>query len=409
MRSMRFLVAGAAVSAAIGLAHAQSTAGSGSVIVVPVVAATASYTSEVTVRNASLSQIALNVNFYEANNSSVPGLRSCAQLVVAAGESKPFQLASQCTLGAGSHFGSLILEDSATPKTDLFYAYSRSQTPGGNGFSVEGFPIGAFSGAPAEVIGLKRQAAAPTYQSNCFVSALSEALSYQVVLRNGTTGAPIGSALTGSLQPFEQFRLFDVGASAGDFSNVRATFTVTSGNQALVSFCTVQESTFFGADFRIAKSEDALNQREKRVACLGQDSCGVVSVTGGAEQITDVTKKNIYSMIITQPDYVRCDLIGSRAGDLQVRLRAWGDPFVSPVFAAGPGFTNAASGSSFFYIYTGGRQAVNNGTATRWFVDVAFRAGGNATTPIDFGITCRSGNGTEVPWLRAVVANTDFP
>ena len=408
MRMFKTTALSLAALCCVGVAHAQSTAGSGSVLVVPVAAATASYTTEVTVRNPGTSPITLNVDFHEATGSAVPGLRSCAQLVVAANETKPFQLASQCTLGGGSHFGLLILEDAAAQKTNLFYAYSRSQTPGGNGFSVEGFPIGAFSGASAEVIGLKRQAAAPVYQSNCFVSALGEALNYQLVLRNGTTGAPVGSPMTGSLQPYEQVRLFDVGASAGDFSNVRGTFTVTGGNQALVAFCTVQESTFFGADFRIAKSEDASNQREKRLACLGQDSCGVVSTTGGAEQITDTAQKNVYSMIITQPDYVRCDVIGARAADLQIRLRQWGDPFASPVFAAGPGYTSGGTGQSFFYVYTGERAAVNNGTATRWFIDVAYRTGGNATTPIDFGITCKSGNGTEVPWLRGVVAN-DFP
>jgi hypothetical protein len=392
----------------VGAAYGQATAASGSVLVIPVAAATTSYTSEVTVRNPGTSPITLSVDFHEATGSAAPGLRTCAPLVVAANESKPFQLADQCTLGGGSHFGLLILEDAAAQKTNLFYAYSRSQTPGGNGFSVEGFPIGAFSGALAEVIGLKRQAAAPVYQSNCFVSALGEALSYQVALRNGTTGAPVGSPMTGSLQPFEQVRLFDVGASAGDFSNVRATFTVTSGNQALVGFCTVQESTFFGADFRIAKSEDASNQREKRLACIGQDDCGGVSTTGGAEQIANTDKKNVYSMIITQPDYVRCDVIGARAADLQIRLREWGDPFSSPVFSAGPGFTGGGTGQSFFYVYTGERAAVNNGTATRWFIDVAYRTGGNATTPIDFGITCQSGNGTEVPWLRGIVDNDFF-
>ena len=37
----------------------------------------------------------------------------------------------------------------------------------------------------------------------------------------------------------------------------------------MVSFCTVQESTFFGADFRIGKSTDARNDGQRRVACIG--------------------------------------------------------------------------------------------------------------------------------------------
>lgn len=412
MRIARTFSIGFIVAASIGVAHAQSTAASGSVVVVPVVAQTSTYTTEVIVRNPNAASMTLNVKFYEATNSATPGLQSCSPLAVSPNESKPFTLAGQCSLANVGHFGMLVLEDSSSPQTNQFFAYSRTQTTGGNGFSVEGFPIGAFSGAIADVVGLKRQAASPMYQSNCFVGALSEGLSYQVVLRNGTNGAPIGNSITGTLQPFEMTRLLDVfttaAAPAGDYSNVRANFSVTSGGApAMVGLCTLQESTFFGADFRIAKSQDALNEGQKRVACVGQDSCGAVS-TSQPEQIADVTKKNIYSMIITQPDFVRCDLVGARAGDLQIRLRKWGDPFSSAVFPSSPPFSSGGSAQSFFYIYTGGRNAVNSGTATRWFIDVAFRTGGNATVPIPFGVTCQSGNGTEIPWLKAVVAN-DFP
>jgi hypothetical protein len=406
------LVSAGCLLAATGVAHAQATAAAGSVVVVPVVAETSSYTTEVIVRNPGTAAINVNIKFYEANNSTTPGLRSCTSLGVAGNASVPFDLASKCSLGAGSHFGMLVLEDAATPKTNVFYAYSRAQTPGGNGFSVEGFPAGAFSGANADVVGLKRQAAAPVYQSNCFIGALGEPLTYQVLLWDGNNNL-VGMPITGSLGAYQNIRFLDVfaaaNAPAGDQSNVRATFSVTSGAQAMVPFCTVQESTFFGADFRIGKSVDALNNGQRRLACIGIDDCKVSAVSSTQpEQITDVTKKNVYSMIITQPDYVRCDLVSDRLSDLQIRLREWGDPFSSPVFPASAPFSNGGSGNTFFYIYTGGRNAVNSGTASRWFIDVAFRTGGNATVPIDFGITCTSGNGTEVPWLRGVVAN-DFP
>jgi hypothetical protein len=327
---------------------------------------------------------------------------------VPANQTVQFTLSGQCSLTPppAGHFGTLVLEDASSPQVDQFFAYSRTQTPSGNGFSVEGFPIGNFSGAVADVIGLKRQAASPHFQSNCFVGALSEGFSYQVLLFDSSNNL-VGPPLTGALQPSEMTKLPDVGASAGDYSNVRANFSVTSGGApAMVAFCTVQESTFFGADFRIAKSQDALNDGQRRLACLGQDQCGIVSSIQ-PEHVDDVTKKNIYSMIITPPDFVRCDLVGARTSDLQIRLREWGDYQSSPVFPSSAPYTSGGSGQSFFYIYTGGRNAINGGTATRWFIDVSFRTGGNATVPINFGITCRSGNGTEVPWLRAVV-NNDF-
>jgi hypothetical protein len=255
------------------VAFAVTTAGAGSVIVVPIVAQTGSYTSEIYVRNPNTSSMTINVKFYESKNSAVPGLRPCTPIVVAAGRTLVFSLATQCTLGAGSHFGMLILEDAAAEKINIFPAYTRSQTSGGNGFSVEGFPIGNFSGDVAGVIGLKRQASAPIYQTNCFVGALGEALNYQITLTNETTGAQIGNTIIGSLLPYEMVRYLDVfgpggvNAPAGDYSNVRARFDETSaGEPAFVAFCTVQESTFFGADFRIAKSFDANDNRQRPIA-----------------------------------------------------------------------------------------------------------------------------------------------
>jgi hypothetical protein len=45
------------------------------------------------------------------------------------------------------------------------------------------------------------------------------------------------------------------GAAPGDHTNVRAQFTRTSAETLdLIGFCTVQDNTSFGADFRIAKS-----------------------------------------------------------------------------------------------------------------------------------------------------------
>ena len=411
MRIARLLVL-TTFAATIGVAQAQSTAASGSTIVLPDVAETVSYTSEITVRNPNATPLTLNVKFYEATTSANPGLRTCAQLTIPALQSKPFSVGAQCSpLGAGSHFGMLVLEDASSEQTNVFFAYSRVQTPGGNGFSIEGFPIGAFSAAPADVIGLKRQNAAPTYQSNCFVGALGEAVNYQMVLRDGTTNAIIGSPVTGSLTPYQIRRFLDVfsaapngvGAPAGDYSNVRANFTVTSGGPALVSFCTVQESTFFGADFRIGKSIDGRNDAQRRVACIGLDNCSDTTPSVvDPEQLVNLGDTNVYSTILNPPDVVRCDLVGPNKDDLNIILRQWGDPLTSSMFPASAPYSNG-SGQSFFFVSTGGRGAVNSGTASRWFIDVSVRAGHSPTTPVDYGITCRSGNGMEIPWIRATV------
>jgi hypothetical protein len=389
---------------AAGNLWAQTTAGSGTVIVIPIAAETASFTTEVLVRNASGTAMTLNVLFYEARTSAVPGLRPCNDFALAASQNLPLTVAGQCTLGPGSHHGMLILQDAAVEKTHLFYAYSRSQTPAGAGFSVEGYPAGNFSSQSASVLGLKRTATGAKYLSNCFVGALGETVDYRLTLLRGTDNAQIGVPITGTLQPHEMIRHFDVftaaGAPAGDYDNVRALFEVTtSTGPALVGFCTVQESVTFGADFRIAKSREAQDQRQRRLTCYSSDDC-VNANTVAPTQITDAGRKSIHYFLIAQPDYVKCDLVSDRLADLEMQLRGPGDVFAAPVFATAAPYSSGGNGKTSFYVFTGNRAAIADGVATRWFIDVSFREGGNATMPINYGIVCHSGNGVSVPWYR---------
>ena len=245
---------------------AQTTAGTSATIVVPVVAQTGSFASEVTAYNPNGGAVTVNVSFYDAQNTASPGLKPCTPLALPAGQSVPFQVALHCALPVGSNFGLLILAESTG--TQRFYGYARTQTPGGIGFSTEGFPIENFNDQLQHATGLKRVAAAgslPAFQTNCFVGTLGDAVSYELRLFNGTTNAQIGSTLSGSLAPYQQYRYLDVfaqaGAPAGDLTNVRAQFTnLTATNKKLIGFCTVQENTNFSADFRIAKSYGGMPQ-----------------------------------------------------------------------------------------------------------------------------------------------------
>ena len=239
-----------------------TTAGIGPTIVFPLASQTTSFTSEVTLFNPGASAFTASITFHEANNSATPGLATpCNDVSVPAGRTVQIHLSTQCTLTATSHFGLLIISDKASPKTHNFYGFIRVQNPSGIGFSVEGFPLEDFNNQVSHVIGLTRQGGSPGYWSNCFVGSLDQPVSYSLKLFNGASGAQIGNTLTGSLAAFKQFRYLDVfgvngvNAPAGDQFNVRAEFTQTSGGSAnLIGFCTVQENTTFGADFRVAKS-----------------------------------------------------------------------------------------------------------------------------------------------------------
>jgi len=226
-------------------------------VVVPLVAHTASYATETYVHNAGAGAITLNVSFFEADNSSVPGARTCDPLSIPGNATRLLAVAPQCGLDTRSHFGMLVVADAAVPKSHPFTLFSRTQTPEGVGFSVEGFPIGGFAGAPGSVEGLKRASSGAHYVSNCFVGALDASVGYRIDLVT-RDGAAIGSPLQGSLAPHHMLRFLDVLAAAGvptgDYAEVIAKFSeTTAGTVPFVGFCTMQESVTFGADFRIAE------------------------------------------------------------------------------------------------------------------------------------------------------------
>lgn len=223
--------------------------------VVPAVASTGSYVSEVYVRNPASTALTVGVTLDEANQASQPGPRVCAPLPVPGNATRLLSLATQCGLDAQPHFGTLMLEDASSPRTHPFSVYSRTQTLAGVGFSVEGVPIGSFDGTTRFVTGLQRTSEPPDFQSNCFIGALDVPVQYAIQLTTGD-GAPFGTPLAGVLAPHEVVRYLDVfasaGAPAGDYAETVARFSVSDGASPYVGFCTMQESVTFGADLRLA-------------------------------------------------------------------------------------------------------------------------------------------------------------
>jgi hypothetical protein len=415
----------ALLSLLAGAAVAQSSVGSGTVMVLPLVAQTGTFSTEVTVRNFNLVPITVNVTFYEGfthtyppNPPEVPTSipHVCTALALAANQTKQFSLNTQCPgLDATSHFGFLLMEDGAAQKVNSFSALSRTDNYQGFGFNVEAFPIGTFSGAVAGSLGLKRLAPhltppiRPAYDSNCFVASLGESVNYRIQLRDATSDAQVGADIEGTLGPWQLIRYLDIFRAAnstgtvpvGDLVGVRARFDdLDAGEPAYVGFCTVQENSNFSADFRIARSNDGEDNSQLRFLCYGQNPCGTIDPVAPT-QILDAANKLIHQTFIRAPDYIKCTLVSPRLADLEMRIRGPGDAFLSPVWPSVPPFSSGGDNQTSFYIYTGPRGAVNGGFATRWFIDVGFREGGNATFPIDYGITCTSGNGMMIPWVRS--------
>ena len=67
---------------------------------------------------------------------------------------------------------------------------------------VEGFPSANFATDTTNVTGLRRTAAAPTYDTNCFVAAQATPITYDLRLFDAA-GTQIGTTLSGALNEFE--------------------------------------------------------------------------------------------------------------------------------------------------------------------------------------------------------------
>src|SRR5487761_2085304 len=451
-RRMISLALSVIAAATVVAAHAQTSAGSGTVMVLPLVAdIPAAYITTVFVQNTHSTSITLDATYYFSHDADV-GIAdksvACSQLTIAGNSVATIDPYTQCNMSTyfaslslgytpTNIFGMMILDDSASPKVNTFYAYSRTAQPVGgpqpyNGFSVEAFPAGNFSSASASAIGLQASTTAPHYRSNCFVGALGETLNWQLrlwdstgnpVMMSGSTTNP-ANVLSGTLGPYQTTRILDVFSAtgaAGVQSNVRATFDNTTGGSAMIAFCTVETTDNGSADFRIAKSDDARDVRQSRQACYGMDSCGATTPsTTNPAYLNSTTSKNIHYAIFDQPDFVQCSLVSDTAGhlaDLEIMLRVPGDPQSALQFNVAaqpapynvyPPYTSGGPTLKSFYIYTGEKSTIALGATTRWYIDVSGNQSSstlgtdvlaNSGKGIPYGISCTSGNGMTVPWL----------
>ena len=197
--------------------------------------------------------------------------------------------------------------------------------------------------------------------------------------------------------PYQLVRYLDilaaVGVPAGDRQNMRVRFdnTTTPAEPAYVAFCTQQDNLSFGADFRIAKSTDSANNTKRTLRCRGTSDAECTTLTAPATfSIPDATTKHRYSLFLHHPDYVRCDIVGPSAANLEIRLLAPApaDQAIGPAVAGG-------SNVSTFYYETGPRNAVvnTNGFQAFWNMEIGPREGALPAFPAGYGFKCVSGSG----------------
>ncbi len=387
-------------------ADAQSIDGAGVIVIIPVVVSSGSFATHVSVYNPSPFGLTatVQITYFGAPGTTAPGQQQVAAACrCPRGIAREFDFQTQCGLPAptGGRFGLLqLISDPTTVGVVPIVAFSRVSTPQGIGFSVEAFPVGTFEGGAQDVIGLKRQAATPGYQTNCFVAALAEDVPGYTVKLFNSVGTQIGSTITHStLAAHAMVRYIDIftaaGLASGDFLGVRAEFvntdaTANGPGQQIVAFCTVQDSVSFGADFRIAKVMQPRDESRLRYAVSGSNS------------IPNATTKQRYLVFARQPDVVQCFLVNpggtNYVPDLEIAMFIPGAPSILPngggnnVNFITPDIGERGTYPQFPGVY---------GRATYYFVEVSPREGLALPPPFpwNYELECNAGNGVATPVL----------
>lgn len=396
-------------------ALAQSTDGFHAIQIFPVVVDSGTFTQSFIFKNPdAASAVTVSTIYFPADGTTQAVNMGCPGITIPAGGQVVFNsLRGICpTLAAGNQFGFLYTAVTGTTQ-GLYAGYSRASNSAGLGFSVEAFPAHTFTSADTIVTGLRRRAASggsPAFQTNCFVGNLHDVTPYQhlnstinYTLRN-SAGVSIGA---GSMQmtPGRMIRMLDIfataGAPAGDYDNASIVFEETgTGEPGLMTFCTVQDNTNFGADFRIGKQLrgygtqysgiGAQDDHVSRDTTVGYD----IKMTGDtttarAFSIPASASANTHVVYFRHPDYIACEIIDPAtnvralaAYGLEMRLR---DQYLTTL-AGGAGI----QGFSRFYL--GDKTDRNNGTNARYTIEVESSTLNTAAVR-PYKLHCQSGSG----------------
>jgi hypothetical protein len=231
---LAFLLLAALSAAFTAPAGAQSTSGAGRVVVVPLIAQTSTFQSDVTVLNPNGNTITVAVNYYDANNLATAGQQPCANLVIPGNRSVHFSIATQCTLTSpsASHFGMLDPRGRVAGQL-LLRLLTRRQLPADR-LHDRGLPAAELQ-QPA--VDRSPACARPTAaRRSTSRTASRRASTTRSPTRSrcstGRPGTQVGTPVSGSLQPRQIIRYLDIFAMAGappaNYSNVRAEFVSTS-------------------------------------------------------------------------------------------------------------------------------------------------------------------------------------
>ena len=391
--------------------QAQTTDGFHTIQVFPVVVDSASFTQKFTFRNRNGTTINVSPTYFPGGGSQTLAL-SCPTFTISGDSDRTFNtLRDICpTLAAGSQFGFLYTYE--TNSTNMPYSgFSRVANPQGNGFSVEAFAAKEFTSATSTVPGLRREAATasnPAFQTNCFIGVMNDysgpattTVPVQVTVYS-SANAVLGSTLNLNIVPGTLTRLLDVfnsvGAPAGNHITARMEVfeNLGAGEPGIMAFCTVQDNTSFGADFRIAKQEDnAGGQGPSSIAAQSDYVSRDINATSDYGRTYEVgagsLAQNTHVVYFHHPDWVACEIIDTATG-----LRALNTYGLEMRLLRNDATTEVAGGNDtqgFGEVYLGDKVDYNSGADGRYLIEVESN-GFNTAAARPYRLKCQSGSGS---------------
>lgn len=415
MKKLIGAAAGILALALSGNSHAQSIEGYHTDQVFPVVVDSTTFAQSFNFVTNNPSSVTLTVKFYPGSGTAQAAIGpvTCNNVTMPAYASARFtSLRELCpNLVSGSAFG--YLRARATASSDgmhddipMFAGFSRVSNYAGAGFSVEAHPANTFTSASTSVQGLRRMAAtqsSPAYQTNCFIGNLDEITPSTPIARKvnlklwGDAELDALAPKEFSLMPGQFIRLLDVfsamGADpAGSHDNVLARFSTTwnqpgddTNRPGIMTFCTVQDNTSFGADFRIGKLEWGWGSGSHDLAT--SRNLFSTSSLGRLFEIDAGASANTHVMYFKAPDTVQCKLLTTAGtspavAGLEMRL------LNSQGVLVGGGNNATSTGE----IFLGDKNDLRNGWTSRYTIEVESDEQ-TAGAVRSYGLYCSSGSG----------------
>ena len=401
-------------------AASQSTDGYFSMQVVPVVVDTALFAQRFTFQNAQETDLSLKIKYFPATGTTATAIQCPALFVALGGQRTITSLRALCpALPAGSQFGFLTITDQSPVNTgmNVFSVYTRVSNAAGAGFSVEGFPATTFTSADATITGLRRLAAtsgAPAYQTNCFFANMDRLdgqppvdMSVHYALYDSTNFLHGAGDLVLPAGGFVRYLdiFAQAGSPAGDHNDwwMRVNPTNRAVGAGLIAFCTVQDNTSFGADFRIAKMAAAVTPLSGGMPTVGaKDLLATRNIVrdhdrlGRPFEIPPGSFSNTHVLYVRQPDFINCELINPATGlralpayGLEMRVADSTDE--STVLGGNNAVVLPETGQS---IYIGDKPGGSDGaSANAWPIIEVESNEQNTAANRPYTLHCRSGNG----------------